>query len=1031
MKNIFTIAALMFVVFPVNAQKYMRYHMSDSTFHGFYTESIDSMEHTLSHSYVHMGGNTYEIPLDKVDSISFEGISVYDENVIGKYRIYELESDTLPYKKAYIDNRAMMIASRRGEFGANDTIVIASEYYNTKWMIMTNNDGDVEKFFDGKALFYFDYQSEGGFTVLRMADSICTTLELKAEDCNKVKARSSTVNKSLGKFLENIQAIGNKVDEVGGQFGKDHPIWDFAIPNGITEGLGWLTDVIDDVKNNPELHNQQLIVNGLEVTGDLAGICATLLAGIPTEGLAWTLLLSEVGLLATDVGELFEELFPDSDQMKAYKEYYQNKYNIFVRAEEPANITYSGATLKGTLSTSQNKNLGRAYFYFSELCSVDGRDVDANMNPVTNGGWLLEAPITNLKMNTTYLYFIVYECEVDGLNFTFISENSSDFTTHNLSLSDISAEDCYYYDGKVCYDMTATIESTKESLANYKECGVYYRNKKTGKTYIEKKATFSGYSETSEVSFPFYVDKEDFDVINHSLHHARSSNYSFGVYVETQDGYHELYDEQDFDFEYDKEPKVHTCEASFVSQTQATVQCEYEDCLFWDVLRGVEYFTDTESESLMLGANEEDGSHEFPLEDLTPNTTYNYRAYYEVDGIREYGETRSFETKDAVVETGESSSVTAHSAVVSGYAEGLESTETHYELGICYSTSGTPSINNGKFVSSGRTSGGDFTVSLTSLKPRTTYYYATCLVFDGEYFYGETRSFETKDAVVETGESSSVTANSAVVAGYAEGLESAETLCELGVCYSTSGTPSINNGKFVSSGRTSSGDFTVSLTGLKPNTTYYYATCMAIDGEYFYGETKSFETKEPGLCPDHNHPHMIDLGLPSGTKWACCNVGASSPEGYGGYYAWGETEEKSNYSSSNNVTVITDSNDVAFNKSGGEMRMPTLSQIEELKTYCIWTWEVYNGVYGAMVRGGDNAIFLPAAGYKEGYSKKYSGKYGSYWSSTSYSTSCGTELIFGILDGDNNFHQASFYYKYGKTGWKSCGRSVRPVDATK
>ena len=48
-------------------------------------------------------------------------------------------------------------------------------------------------------------------------------------------------------------------------------------------------------------------------------------------------------------------------------------------------------------------------------------------------------------------------------------------------------------------------------------------------------------------------------------------------------------------------------------------------------------------------------------------------------------------------------------------------------------------------------------------------------------------------------------------------------------------------------------------------------------------------------CPDDNHPHMIDLGLPSGTKWACCNVGASSPEEYGGYYAWGETTEKDVY----------------------------------------------------------------------------------------------------------------------------------------
>ena len=48
-------------------------------------------------------------------------------------------------------------------------------------------------------------------------------------------------------------------------------------------------------------------------------------------------------------------------------------------------------------------------------------------------------------------------------------------------------------------------------------------------------------------------------------------------------------------------------------------------------------------------------------------------------------------------------------------------------------------------------------------------------------------------------------------------------------------------------------------------------------------------------CPDDHHPHLIDLGLPSGTKWACCNVGATAPQGDGGYYAWGETDEKDVY----------------------------------------------------------------------------------------------------------------------------------------
>ena len=76
------------------------------------------------------------------------------------------------------------------------------------------------------------------------------------------------------------------------------------------------------------------------------------------------------------------------------------------------------------------------------------------------------------------------------------------------------------------------------------------------------------------------------------------------------------------------------------------------------------------------------------------------------------------------------------------------------------------------------------------------------------------------------------------------------------------------------------------------------------------GETASIEVTVTlplvSLCPDDHHPHQIDLGLPSGTKWACCNVGADKPEAYGGYYAWGETEEKDVY------------NDVTYQYSTGE-----------------------------------------------------------------------------------------------------------------
>lgn len=133
----------------------------------------------------------------------------------------------------------------------------------------------------------------------------------------------------------------------------------------------------------------------------------------------------------------------------------------------------------------------------------------------------------------------------------------------------------------------------------------------------------------------------------------------------------------------------------------------------------------------------------------------------------------------------------------------------------------------------------------------------------------------------------------------------------------------------------------------------------------------------------------VDLGL--SVKWATCNVGASSPEDYGNYYAWGEVEEKSvydwdNYKYSdgqrflytkyctsskfgmidNKVSIELD-DDVAHVKWGGEWRVPTYEEVEELKLNCSAKWTTQNGVYGVVLTGPNgNSIFLPASGNKVG-----------------------------------------------------------------
>ena len=170
-------------------------------------------------------------------------------------------------------------------------------------------------------------------------------------------------------------------------------------------------------------------------------------------------------------------------------------------------------------------------------------------------------------------------------------------------------------------------------------------------------------------------------------------------------------------------------------------------------------------------------------------------------------------------------------------------------------------------------------------------------------------------------------------------------------------------------------------------------TCSATDGS---GVEATCTVTVMFTCPDGNHPHAIDLGLSSGTKWCCCNVGATAPEGYGGYYAWGETSEKSVYnwdtyqygSSWDNVVNIGSdiagtNYDVAHVRMGAPWRMPSTAQQQELINNCSYLWTQQNGVNGILVTGPNGGkIFLPAAGSRWDDALDNGGEYGGCWSSS-------------------------------------------------
>lgn len=179
----------------------------------------------------------------------------------------------------------------------------------------------------------------------------------------------------------------------------------------------------------------------------------------------------------------------------------------------------------------------------------------------------------------------------------------------------------------------------------------------------------------------------------------------------------------------------------------------------------------------------------------------------------------------------------------------------------------------------------------------------------------------------------------------------------------------------------------------------------------------------------------VDLGL--SVKWANMNVGASKPEDYGDYFAWGETTPKATYdwstykwcngsSSSINKysgsvdgkTTLELSDDAARANWGGTWRMPTYDEISELNTKCTWTWKTQNGVNGYLVTGPNgNSIFLPAAGCRDAGSLDFAGSYGYYWSSSLGTSGVSSARGFGF---DSGRHGTYSDYRYD-------GESVRPV----
>ena len=226
------------------------------------------------------------------------------------------------------------------------------------------------------------------------------------------------------------------------------------------------------------------------------------------------------------------------------------------------------------------------------------------------------------------------------------------------------------------------------------------------------------------------------------------------------------------------------------------------------------------------------------------------------------------------------------------------------------------------------------------------------------------------------------------------------------------------------------------VTAVKAGSATIIATCQ---GKI---ETCAVTVKTSGTGTHAGH-EWVDLGL--SVKWATCNVGASSPEGYGSYFAWGETSPKSEYTWANlkycndtagdsfskynqnqdgtkdNKTVLDLSDDAARANWGGSWRMPTIAEFQELIDKCTWTWTTVNGKNGYKVvsKSNGNSIFLPAAGCRDGTNLDRAGSDGYYWSSSLFESSSNSARYLYFYSDEH------FTYKFSRS--RIYGLSVRPV----
>lgn len=363
---------------------------------------------------------------------------------------------------------------------------------------------------------------------------------------------------------------------------------------------------------------------------------------------------------------------------------------------------------------------------------------------------------------------------------------------------------------------------------------------------------------------------------------------------------------------------------------------------------------------------------------------------------------------------------TATTATVTGTVADLSSmTSGNYTVGAVYSTTENPVAAGTKAPGALQEDGTTVVTTITGLQDGVTYYYATYVTLQGKVTeYGDVKSFVTTSSAVGTAEASAVTASTATLGGTVNGVSDmlqAGTLVH-GFKYAADASM-VENGIDLPV-ETSTNSYTAVVDRLVPNTTYYYAAYMMLNGAPVYGDVKSFTTTRGNLDAADADADFVDMGVK--LQWAKYNVGAEKESQLGGLYGFGDvtglnrSASTADYSTS---SISGSDNDVAAKAGIGFL--PTQADFEALLAATTQEVAEVDGVKGLKLTStvNGNTLFFPAAGSRTGEEVTAEGLMGLY-------------MTGDVVDNNNNYAVA---YSFDGSELKSrmapvyTGMSVRAV----